>query len=330
MSFKIVYTDHQFENLEMERKMFGEIEGEVIDGERTDEPLESLVRDADALVVMYAVIDADLIESMTKCQVINRSGIGFDNVDLEAATKKGIYVTNVPDYCISEVSDHTLALILALQRKIVFYHNRISEGVWDLTEGPPMHRLEGQTLGLVAFGHIAREVCRKALALGMNVIAYDPFLADEEIMREGAEPVQKLDELMKGSDVVSVHAPLTSQTRGLIGKEELSFMKETAFIVNTARGGIIDEQALVESLDEGRIMGAALDVLMREPPEMDNRLIGHPRIILTPHAAWNSVESELERRRKSALSVMDRLKGGVPRYLVNKEVLEGIAPEESD
>lgn len=328
MSFRVVYTDHQFEDLEMERKMFEEIDGEVIDGERTDEPIDSLVRDADALVVMYAVIGASLIERMTRCQVINRSGIGFDNVDLEAANKKGIFVTNVPDYCISEVSDHTLALILALQRKVVFYHDRIRKGIWDVTEGPSMHRLEGQTLGLVAFGHIAKELCRKAIALGMNVIAYDPFLSDDEIMREGAEPVQKLDELMKGSDVVSIHAPLTSQTRDLIGREELSLMKETAFIVNTARGGIINEGALLQALDENRIMGAALDVLVKEPPDWDSRLVNHPKIIITPHAAWNSAESEIERRRKSALSVMDKLKGGIPRYLVNKEVLEGIAPWE--
>ncbi len=321
MTFKIVYTDHQFDDLSLERELFDDIDAEVIDGEATDEPVESLVEGADALVVMYQYVGAELMDQMPDCQVINRSGIGFDNVDLVEATKRGIHVTNVPDYCIPEVSDHTIGLILALQRKVVFYNNRIAKGEWSVNAGYTMHRLVNQNLGLIAFGKIGREVCRKATALGMNVIVYDPYLSRDEVIEGGAEPAPDLEHLLLNADVVSVHAPLTSETRGMIGREELSMMKQSAFIINVGRGGIIDQEAVIQAIREEVIQGAALDVLETEPPDMDNELIGNERVILTPHAAWNSAESELERRRKSALSVKDKMEGKIPRYLVDREVL---------
>jgi len=323
MSFRIVYSDHLFESLDFERRMFEVIDGEPIDGEATDEPLRKLVGDADALVVMYHPVDADLMDLMPKCRVINRSGIGVDNIDLDAATERGIYVTNIPDYCIQEVSDHAMAMILALQRKIVFYNSHMKGGNRNPNDGWIMHRVENQTLGLVGFGNIARAVCGKAPAFGMKVIAYDPYLTHGQIQRGGAEPVNNLDELLMNSDVVSVHTPLTLDTRGLIGARELSMMKETAFIINVARGGIIDEEALLVALDEGRIVGAGLDVFASEPIDPGDPLVGHERVICTPHIAWNSVESEAERRRKSAEEVIQALQGKVPRYLINKDILEG-------
>lgn len=327
MSFKIVYSDHLFEDLDLEREMFAEVDGEVIDGEATDTPLEELVRDADALVVMYHPVDAELISKMPKVKIINRSGIGYDIVDVKAATERGIYVTNIPDYCISEVADHAIAMMLAMQRKIVFYNERIKAGEWNLNAGWIMHRLEGQTLGLVAFGHIARAVCKRAKAFGMKVIAFDPYLNDTDILEGGAEPVHTLEELLVRSDVVSVHAPLTPETRGMIGEKELALMKRGSFIINVARGGIIEEKALLKYLEAGHIQGAGLDVFSHEPPLPGDPLPAHPLVVCTPHAAWNSAESELERRRKSAADVIRALKGEIPKYLVNREVLKVLGKE---
>lgn len=327
MSYKIVYSDHLFENLDLEREMFAEVGGDVIDGEAIDAPLEELVRDADALVVMYHPVDAELISKMPKVKIINRSGIGYDIVDIKAATERGIYVTNIPDYCISEVADHAIAMMLAMQRKIVFYNERMKAGEWDLNAGWTMHRVEGQTLGLVAFGHIAKAVCKRAKAFGMSVIAFDPYLDDDEILEGGAEPVHTLEELLRRSDVVSVHTPLTPETRGMIGEKQLSMMKKGSFIINVARGGIIEEKALLKYLENGHIQGAGLDVFSHEPLLPGDPLVGHPLVICTPHAAWNSAESELERRRKTVADVIRTLKGEIPKYLVNREVLKVLGRE---
>ena len=324
MTFKIVYSDHLFDNLDFEREILEEIDGEVIDGEVTETPLEELVKDADALVVMYRPVGADLMDLMPGCKIINRSGIGFDIVDLEAATERGIMVTNIPDYCIQEVADHAMAMILAIQRKIVFYNSRMKGGEWDLNQGYIMHRIENQTLGLVALGHIGRAVATRAKAFGMNVIAFDPYLSDEQIADGGAGPVQNLDDLLMNSDVISVHTPLTPETKGMIGEREISLMKENAIVINVARGGIIEEEALVKALDRGRIRGAGLDVFAHEPVDIYGPLIQHEKILCTPHAAWNSAESEIERRRKSAEDVVRALRGEVPKYLVNKKVLDKI------
>jgi D-3-phosphoglycerate dehydrogenase / 2-oxoglutarate reductase len=327
MSCKIVYSDHVFPNLDMEIEMFAEVNGEVVDGEAIDAPLEDLVKDADALVVMYHPVDAALISEMSKVKIINRSGIGFDIVDLKAATKKGIFVTNIPDYCISEVADHAMALMLAMQRKIVFYNERMKSGEWGLNEGWTMHRLDGQTLGLLAFGNIARAVCKRALAFGMKVITFDPYLTDQQITSGGAEPVHDLEELLTRLDVLSVHTPLTPETRGMIGRKQLAMMKRGSFVINVARGGIIDEAALLDALDEGHIQGAGVDVFTQEPLKPDNPLMRHPLVLSTPHAAWNSAESEIERRRKSVEDVIRVLKGEVPKYLVNREVLKVLGRE---
>ncbi|MFP4169854.1 MAG: C-terminal binding protein [Methanomassiliicoccales archaeon] len=320
MSYKIVYSDHTFDDLDLERRMFGEIDGEVIDGEESEEPVEELVGDADALVVMYHPVDASLMDRMPNCKIVVRSGIGFDIVDRKAATERGIYVTNVPDYCLSEVSDHAIGMILALQRKIVFYNNRLKHGEWDIKAGYRMHCIKGQTLGLVAFGNIGRNVAHKARALGMEVITYDPYLSPETVREGGAEPVDSLDELLERSDVISVHTPLTPETRGMIGSEELSKMKDTAFLINVARGGIIDEKALLKALDAGEIQGAALDVFENEPLKGNDPLLVNEKLIVTPHAAWNSVESEIDRREKTANDVISVLKGERPKYLVNRDV----------
>lgn len=322
MTHRVVFTDHTFDDLELEREVLADVDADVIDGEATDAPIEELVADADAVLVMFDSIDAGVIEAMPGCRVISRTGIGVDNVDVDAATARGIYVTNVPDYCIPEVSDHAMALLLALSRKVVEYDAQVAGGGWDVSAGRRMHRLSTRTLGLVAFGNIARAVCEKARAFGLDVLAYDPYLEDDEIRAGGAEPVEGLDDLLARADVVSVHAPLTPETEGLIDADALAKMQDTAFLINVARGGIVDEAALARAIEAGAIAGAGLDVLVSEPPDPDNPLLTDQRVVVTPHAAWNSAESVRELREKAARNVRAALAGGVPPYLVNRELVD--------
>lgn len=322
MTYRVVFTDHTFDDLALERDILADVDAEVVDLEGADGPLPELVAGADAILVMFDRVDEAILDAAPDCRIVARTGIGLDNVDVEAATARGVYVTNVPDYCIPEVSDHALALVLALSRKVVEYDAQVESGGWDVSAGRPMRRLSTRTLGLVAFGNIARAVCGKARAFGMEVLAHDPYQDDAAIREGGAEPVAELEDLLAHSDVVSVHTPLTPETEGLLDADAFATMKDTAFVVNVARGGIVDEDALVEALDAGEIAGAGLDVLAEEPPDPDSSLLGRDDVVLTPHAAWNSVESVRELREKAARGVRATLAGEVPDYLVNPELLE--------
>jgi len=324
MAHTVVFTDHTFDNLDIEREILDEVGAELIDAEASDDPLETVLADAnpDAVIVMYADVDADLLDRMPGCRIVSRTGIGFDNVDLDAATERGVYVTNVPDYCIPEVSDHTLAHLLALERKVVDYNGRVKAGEWDVGAGRTMRRIDGQTLGLIAFGDIARAVAEKAGALGMDVIAHDPYLDESDVADTAVTLVEDRSELLAEADAISVHAPLTPATEGMIGADELATMKETAFLLNTARGGIIDEDALAAAIRDESIAGAGLDVLAEEPPADDSPLLDLDDVILTPHAAYNSAESVVELREKAARNVAETLAGEVPPYVVNEDVLD--------
>lgn len=322
MAYRIVYTDHTFDELDVERELLATVDAEVIDGEQRDVPLPELVKGADAILVMFETVDADLMDEMPECQIISRTGIGLDNIDIDAATERDIIVTNVPDYCIEEVSDHAMAMMLALSRKVVDYTNQVANGGWDVSEGRSIHRLSDQTLGLIGFGNIARRVCQKATSFGLDVLAYDPYLSDEEIQDLGAEPTAALDDMLSKSDIVSVHSPLTQETEGLVSSDELEVMQESAYLINVARGGIVDEDALVRALDAEGIAGAGLDVLVEEPPSADHPLRDHDRVILTPHAAWYSAESVKELREKATTNVIDVLKGDTPSYPVNLDKIE--------
>jgi len=250
-----------------------------------------------------------------------------DNVDLPAATRAGILVTNVPDYCVDEVSDHALALLLALARQVVMADRAVRGGAWDVVAHSGIRRLRGQTVGLLGFGKIARAVASKVRALGMRVVAYDPYLDAGLIARDGAEPVE-LDTLLAEADAISIHVPLSPETRGLVGERELGRMKPTAFLINTARGGIVDEKALAEALEAGRLAGAALDVLSQAPPPPDHPLRRAPNVILTPHLAFYSRESVVELQTKAAEEVARALRGEPPRSPANPEVLTRLKARE--
>lgn len=322
MVYRVVMTDHTFESLDIEEGVLADVDAEVklVDGEDHDGPLTELVEGADALIVMYADITSAVMDAMPDCSVIARTGIGVDNVDVGAATERGIMVANVPDYCIDEVSTHTLALLLAFQRNVIFYDSQTGAGEWDVAAGPTMHRLSERTLGLVAFGRTAQEVARKATTFGMEVLAWDPYLDDEEIRDGGAEPIEDLETVLARADALSVHTPLNEETRGMIGTRQFERLDEEAVVLNVARGGIIDESALADALDAGEIAGAGIDVLTEEPPAPDHPLRARDNVVLTPHAAWNSVESMQELRRKAAGNVRAALDGEEPNYLVNTDV----------
>jgi D-3-phosphoglycerate dehydrogenase / 2-oxoglutarate reductase len=255
--------------------------------------------------------------------VISRFGIGVDNVDIAMATSKGIVVTKVPDYCLDEVSDHAMALLLALIRKIPSSNTRTQSGKWEMKAVVPIHRLRGTVLGLVAFGQIPQLVAPKAQAFGMQVITYDPYVSDDVLKRANVRRVE-LDELIRTSDYISLHCPLTPETKHLFSAEAFQKMKRSAYLVNTARGPVIDEAALAQALDQKLIAGAALDVMEKEPPGT-SPLFGRDNIIVTPHASFYSEESLVDLQTKAAEEVVRVLSGQAPRNPVNPEVLKTAA-----
>jgi D-3-phosphoglycerate dehydrogenase len=267
-----------------------------------------VAKDADAVLVTYAKLTREVLVQLTRCKAIGRFGLGVDNIDLVTAKEKGIAVNYVPDYCIREVSDHAIALLLALIRKIPFSNNLVQSGRWEMPAVVPIRRIEGTVLGLVGFGHIPRLLAPKAQAFGMKVIAYDPFAQPEAFKKAGVEGVD-FDALLQMSDYVSLHAPLLPVTRGMMNAEAFAKLKKGAYIINTARGPLIDEQALVTALESGQVGGAGLDVVAVEPLAKDSPLLGRDNVIISPHTAFYSIEALDELQTKCATDVARVLSG---------------------
>lgn len=310
----IAVTDAPFPSLDPVRAALKHLDPELRMADSTS-PADILkvARDADAIIVCYAQLGGDLLHQLTSCKVIGRTGLGVDNIDLPAARERGITVTYVPDYCLHEVSDHAMALLLALVRKIPFANRLVQTGHWDMTALVPIRRLPGQVLGLVGFGHIPRLVAPKAQAFGLKVVAYDPYVTPDAMQAAGVEGVS-LDRLCEVSDFISVHAPLQPATRGLINADTFAKMKPGVLIVNTARGPLIDEAALIAALDAGKVGGAALDVVTKEPLAKDSPLLNRDNVILTPHIGYYSVEALQELQSKAATDVARVLSGEKPVY----------------
>lgn len=319
---KVVITDHFFADSDIE---IGILQNNNIEclpiHTKSEEKIISNCRDADGIIVQLAPITKEVIESLERCKIIARYGVGYDNVDVDTATKKGIIVSFVPDYCIDDVAEHTIGLLLDLVRKITLANNNVKNLNWNYTIAKPIYRLCSRTMGLVGFGNIARSVAYRAKGLGMEIIAYDPYVKQVEMEKLGVKKVS-FPELLENADVISIHVPLSSETYHLFGKEEFNAMKEQAFIINVSRGAIIDEKSLIDALSTGKIAGAAVDVLEIEPPQKDNPLLGLDNIIITPHMAWYSEESEYELRSTVACDVVKVLNGGLPKNIVNKELLK--------
>jgi D-3-phosphoglycerate dehydrogenase len=292
---------------------------------QNEDEVAEVVADADAVITGPVEVREKAIARMTKCKIISTLGVGFDRVNLEVAGEKGIYVCNVPDYCVNEVADHTIGLLLAINRKLVTLNNAAKKGLWfsllptDIST--PVMRLKEKTLGIIGLGRIGTAVAIRAKALGLRVLFYDPYV------KRGIEDSLKLDRLdsletlLENSDVVSIHTPLTDETFHMIQEEQFKRMKKTAFIINTARGKIIDKNALLKALEEQWIEGAALDVLEQEPPTPSDPLLSFDNVLITPHRAFYSEDSIVDVRRKASINVLRVLQGKKPFYIVNEEFL---------
>ncbi|MCA9073997.1 MAG: C-terminal binding protein [Planctomycetaceae bacterium] len=317
MSYRVLITDQPWSNSDIERAILEPVGCELIEAPDGDEEtLIELARDVDAIATCWAHVTANVIEAAQNCKHIARLGIGLDNIDLTAATDRGIPVTNVPDYCVNEVADHALGLLLACARNIAYFHLRTKRGEYDLKAGPTMTRLSEQTLGLVGFGRIARNLREKAMALGLTVIAHSRSGND---YGTGCEMVS-FEQLLARSDYVSVHAPLSVETEQMFDVATLSKMKQNACLINTSRGGLVDEKALLMALRMERLRMVALDVFRPEPPDLSQPLFCHERVIVTPHAAFVSEQAVRELRKRVARQVLDVLQKRRPEHIVNPEV----------
>jgi D-3-phosphoglycerate dehydrogenase len=316
---KVVLTDYVWESVDVERKILGDL-GELVPLQ-TKKPDEFIAQaaDCDALLNTYAgPITADVMAKMPKCRIIARYGIGVDTIDLEAATAAGIIVTNNPTYCIEEVAEHAMALLLACARKVVFYDRMVRAGRWEVPPGKPMFRLAGSTLGLVGFGNIARQVAVRAAAFGMKVLYADPFVKEGQFPEPGKKV--ELNDLLAQSNFVSVHPPLMPQTRGMINDDAFGRMKPTAWIINCSRGPIIETNALVRALDAKKIAGCGLDTTDPEPLPNPHPLRNRENVIINPHVAWYSEAAMVGLQAGAPNEVRRVLAGEWPVNVVNKAV----------
>lgn len=307
--FRVLYTDHGFPDVATERALVEAAGGDLVVAQcRTAEDVIEAAAGADALLVQWAPITAEVLATLDRCKVIVRLGIGVDNVDLAAARAHGVPVCNVPDYCLDEVADHTLALALSLARQLTALDARVRGGVWRITPDSPMPAFRAMTFATVGLGRIARAVLERARAFGFRLAAYDPLASDEAFRAAGADRLD-LDDLVAEADILSLHCPLTDETRHLIDAERMRQMKPTAVLVNTARGGLIDTAALAEALEAGTIAAAGLDVFEAEPLPDDHPLQDCPNALLTSHVAWYSEQSVPRLQRKAAEEVVRALRG---------------------
>ncbi len=321
--YKVFMTDCIFPDVDIERRILSAADAELVLASGMD--TQTFIRegwDCDAVIAVYANVDATYIGTMEKCRLIIKMGIGIDNIDVDAATRKGIMVANVPDYCIGEVADHTVALFLSGVRKICALDNNVKEGRWDFNDVKPIPRLEGMVFGLFGFGNIAQCVAKRVIAFDMKVLAFDPYLPDDVFESLNVERVRAADMLFSQSDFLSLHAPLTPDTLHIIDAMSIGKMKATAYIVNTSRGPLIKEDDLVAALKSGRLAGAALDVFEKEPLRPDSELAKIPNVLLTPHAAFYSEGSGVELREKAARDVANTLAGSKPRNWLNRRAMQ--------
>ena len=317
-SWKVVITDCDHGSIEEEKEEFGRVGAELILAQvQKEEDLIRACREADGLINQYALLTRRSLEHLPNCKVVSRYGVGVDSVDLKAATDLGIIVANVPDYCVEEVADQALSMILALIRKTVFFDQKVKSNEWDFRQGRPIHRIKGKTLGLIGSGRIGLEVTKRISAFGVHVIAFDPYLQKTP---EGIK-LTDLDTVLKESDFISVHCPLNERTRHLIGEKEFQKMEKKPLIINTSRGPIIDEVALIRALTKGQVSGAGLDVLEKEPPDPQNPLLKMENVIIAPHISFYSEESISELKRRTAENVSAVLLGKWPKSVVNREVV---------
>ena len=315
--FRVVVLEHGYASIECEREVIAAAGGELINADQL--PLQkalALAEDADGILFRRLDMPAEMIRRFRRAKGIVRYGVGTDNVDVAAATAAGIIVGHVPSYCLDEVSTHAIAMLLAAVRKLVPTHERLRRGAWDVHREDPVFRLAGKTLGIVGFGQIGKAVARKLAAWDLRLIAFDPFAE----AAHGLELVN-LDTLFQQSDFISLHAPLLPETRHMLSHRQFALMKPGVIMVNTARGPVLDTNALLAAIDSGKVAQAALDVFEEEPLPANSPLRSHPRILLTDHMAWYSEESQAQLQRTAAEEIATICTGRLPGSIANPEVL---------
>jgi D-3-phosphoglycerate dehydrogenase len=319
---KIYITDSEFPDNHLEEEIIEKAGGELIGLQcKTAEEIIDKCHDAFGLINQYAPVDSKVLTSLPNLKVVSRMGIGVNTIDVDAASKQKIYVANVPDGSVDEVSNHAFALLMCCMRKLVTLNRAIRRGEWGIGSAIPVHRASAVKLGLMSFGRIPQRLSAKVKGLGVQILVYDPYIPEHIIRENGARPAS-FEELLKESDYISIHTPLTPDTHHLFSVDEFKMMKKTAYIINTSRGPIIDENALVEALKNKDIAGAALDVYESEPILPDSPLLQLDNVIATPHTAWYSEEALVEIRQKTALNIVDVMEGKEPRYFVNKKAFQ--------
>ena len=315
---KVVISDYVWPNIDIEKKFFESKNIDlVVSNNKSD--LKKQIVDADGLLFCFESIDEDILRSSKNLKVAQRYGIGVDNININVATEIGVVVANIPDYCIDEVSDHAMSMILSLNRLLTRDSDLVKKGMWnEIKKDKRVYRLSEATLGLIGFGRIGRRISEKAKNFGLKVIAYDPYLKETEI--EGVE-IHSLNKVLKDSNIISLHLPLTEQTKHIIGKDEFNLMSNDTILINVSRGGLINEEALVENLNCGKIRGAGLDVI-ETSTDRSNKLFSFDNVIITPHTAFFSQESSEELQLRSSQQLYDVLMGKKPKFIINPNVLD--------
>ena len=325
MTFKVAITNPRGTSFEHEQVALNEIDAEIVPIYSEDEEdYARQIADADAVIAGLKVrLTAEVISKLKQCKIIQTTGIGFDRIDVDAATAAGIPVVNVPDVFTQEVADQAFTLLLAVNRKLVYCHEMATSGRWSQTIAGmgSVPKINGKTLGLVAFGNIARAVARRAKGFNLKILAHDPFVTPEVMAEHEVEPAT-LERVFQESDFISAHAPHSKATHHLINKRLFDMMKPSAIFVNTGRGPVVDEEGLIAALREGKLAGAGLDVLEQEPPDPNNPLLSMPNLTVTPHVAAQSNESAVARRRRHGEEIARVLSGKRPLHPVNREVLD--------
>lgn len=320
--YKIVISDYQYDTIEPQREVVrGFEQAELLDFQcKTEDDVLEAAADADIIINQYAPMTARVIQGLKHCRAIIRYGIGVDTIDVKAATQKGIYVCNIPDYGVDETSNHAISMILALSRKLPVIMADVRKGNWGLECAKPLHRFAGSTLGFVGLGRIASAVAGKMAAFGLHMIAYDPYVAREHAGKLGVKLVD-FETLCRDSDYISIHCPATEENYHLMDRKAFQMMKPTACLVNAARGSIVDEAALISALENNEIAGAGLDVLEKEPIDRDSRLLTMGNVIITSHFGGYSEEAILTLQEKVAREAVNILSGNPPFHAVNQPQL---------
>jgi len=319
MGFLVIHTDPHHTDFRHEQAELDAIGATLRPlNVTTEAEVAAACRDADALLVTYAKIGKIALAGMPKLKIVVRTGVGYDSLDVPAATERKVMLANVPDYCISDLAEHTMALLLTWWRRTAELDQQVRTEGWGRPL-KPVYRLEGKTLGILGMGRMGQAVAARARGFGLKLVGYDPYTPPAAFAAVGVEPVG-LESLLRASDIVTIHSLLSAETRGIICQKTLRQMKPTAVIVNTARGGLIVTDDLVRALKDGWIAGAALDVTDPEPLPLDHPIRTLPRVLVTPHAAWYSEEAEPELRRRAARTIVEALRGERPAALLNPEV----------